>query len=78
MKVNVDVTVEVSDETRKKIAALLGQKTVDRQGIKDFLWLHGSTWENFLEDPIHGDPYPVVDELSLDDALAELDDEDLI
>lgn len=73
MKVNIDKTLQVSDEQRKAIAALLdgeGAKAREatRDEMKDFIWNHGSSWEHVLTNPTDG---PLYD----DDAPV---DEDLV
>lgn len=85
MKVNVDMTVEVSDEARKKIASLLGQKEVDRQGIKDFLWRYGERWEYVIngqdepdEDLLGGEPEEDLLGSSIEEDLLGTVDEDLL
>lgn len=49
MKVNIYQTVEVSDEARKGVAALMGQKSVTREELKQFIWAHGEGWEAELQ-----------------------------
>jgi hypothetical protein len=54
MKVNIDKTLEVSDEQRKQIALNIdgqGAKKRDatRDEMKDFIWRHGVSWEDVLE-----------------------------
>lgn len=53
MKVNIDQTLEVSDEQRKQIAAYIddaGAKKRDatRDEMKQFIWSHGERWEDVL------------------------------
>lgn len=67
MKVNIDKTVQVSDEQRKQIAAFLGdsgskRRDATRDEVKEFIWRFGSSWESVLagdedegEDLIGGD-----------------------
>lgn len=56
MKVNIDKTLEVSDEQRKAIALHFdgpGSKKRDatRDEMKEFIWDNGSSWEDVLENP---------------------------
>lgn len=78
MKVNVDQTVEISDEDRKKIAENLGIKHATRDDLKAFLWQHGAGWRTVI-DPFEvdatnvngvGDDEPEEEDL-LGDALGE-------
>lgn len=55
MKVNIYETVEVSDEQRKQIAAVI-DKTLEgkrrqatRDELKQFVWERGADWEISLE-----------------------------
>ena len=89
MKVNIYETVEVSDDARKRIAGLLGQKAATRDDLKAFIWKHGQNWEIALGDA-QGEEFAVDptnvngvgdDDTSLDDLLgspAAENDEDLI
>jgi len=87
MKVNIYETVEVSDEDRKRIAALLGQKTASREELKAFIWKHGADWQAAIrsdnptdEDLVGGVTDEDVDEQATDEDLvgAQATDEDLI
>lgn len=54
MKVNIDKTLEVSDEQRKAIALRIdgpGSKKRDatRDEMKQFIWTHGANWEGDLK-----------------------------
>ena len=69
MKVNIYETVDISDEQRKRIAEMLGQKTATRDDLKAFVWQHGSDWELVLVDAANGDPYPVVEDEALEDLI---------
>lgn len=56
MKVNIDKTLEVSDEQRKAIALHFdgpGSKKRDatRDEMKEFIWDNGSSWEDALANP---------------------------
>ncbi len=48
MKINVDQTVEVSDEQRVQIANVLDGRITRRQAtraeMKEYIWSHGRDW----------------------------------
>lgn len=49
MKVNIDKTIEVSDEQRVAITELRGgEGTATREEVKEFLWTYGASWEAVL------------------------------
>lgn len=80
MKVNIDKTLEVTDEQRKEIAAVLdgeGAKRRDatRDEMKEFIWTHGANWENVLiGSDVDDQSEPDEDLIGGDDSD---DDEDL-
>lgn len=94
MKVNIYETVEVTDEQRVKLGALLDGKLkpkrqATREEIKAFVWENGESWEKELtnwyrsvfEEAETGTPE--AEELAeleaeLEDLLGTDDDEDLI
>ena len=54
MKVNIDKTLEVSDEQRKAIARHYDgpdakKRDATRDEMKEFIWDNGSNWEAVLE-----------------------------
>ncbi len=56
MKVNVDKTIEFSDEQRKAIALYIDgpgskKREATRDEMKTFLWDNGSNWEDILDGP---------------------------
>lgn len=55
MKVNIYETVEITDEQRVKLGAVLDGKVkpkrqATRDEIKGFVWTHGQDWETALSD----------------------------
>lgn len=86
MKVNVDKTIEISDEQRKAIALYIdgpGSKKRDatRDEMKAFLWDNGSNWEDALNgDAPTGDGTYVghVDVQHEDHSIDDVDGMDLI
>jgi hypothetical protein len=81
MKVNIDKTLEVTDEQRKQIAAFLddeGAKKRDatRDEMKDFIWEHGANWEHVLDGTWtkqDEDPAGFTDQEDLPEIDAELE-----
>lgn len=61
MKVSIYETVEITDEQRKQIGAVLGVKWPDRDQLKAFFWEHGKNWEAALT--------PAAAEPELDDLI---------
>lgn len=70
MKVNIDKTIEVSDEQRKAIAAQIddvGSKKRDatRDEMKQFIWNHGENWDlalqsDAVDEPEDDDPMSLI------------------
>lgn len=63
MKVNIDQTIQVSDEQRQAIARQIdgeGAKKRDatRDEIKAFIWRHGESWETALDRDVDDAPEP--------------------
>lgn len=55
MKVNIYETVEISDEQRVQLGAIIDGKVkpkrqATRDEIKAFIWEHGSDWETALSE----------------------------
>lgn len=82
MKINLDLTFEVSDEQRVKLANLLdgklSKRPASRAEIKAYVWEHGSAWEQDLLDS-HFEMFPNA--ASPADPVApaiEIDEEDLL
>lgn len=77
MKVQILESVEVTDEQRYALAAMLdGKKRLaTRVEAKDFIWRHGSNWANVLAG-IPGATTPPAPRV--DSAPAGEDDEDLL
>ena len=80
MKVNIDKTIEVTDDQRKKIAQVIhgdpkrpASQWATRDEIKDYLWEHGKDWDIRLADD-HAD-LTLADQ---EDVEPEDADEDLI
>lgn len=48
MKISIYQTIEITDEQRKEIGALLGVKWPSRDQLKDFFWRHGENWQAAL------------------------------
>jgi hypothetical protein len=82
VKVNIYETVEVSDEQRVQLGAILDGKVkpkrqATRDEIKGYVWQYGKDWEVQLMDE-HADTFhesntePEADEA--DDPIDELDD----
>jgi hypothetical protein len=82
MKVNIDQTLEVTDEERVQIANVVDGKISKRQATRDemkqFIWAHGGNWAASLTGEfanLQGAPVNVVHEDligpdgSLDDIL---------
>lgn len=82
MKVNVDQTVEISDEDRKLIAEKIGSKHATREDLKAFLWQHGRDWRQALtprvDDGFQVDATNVNGVGDDEDLLGLEEDEDLI
>lgn len=79
MKVNIDKTIEVSDEQRKAIARYIDgpfakKRDATRDEMKTFLWDNGSNWEDVLDGPA---PAP-TDETYIGHVDVTHDDSDLI
>lgn len=75
MKVNIDQTLQVSDEQRVQIANVLDGRVTKRQAtrdeMKDYIWTKGKDWENLLNEDFLG--------LTGDDTtVVEDEDEDLL
>lgn len=86
MKVNVNEQIEISDEQRFMLGAVLtGQQKpkyfAKRDEIKSFVWEHGANWASDLEDA-HADRFqaerPVLAEDDVDDLLGDDEDDGLI
>lgn len=80
MKVNIDQTIEVTDERRKQIALAIdgpGSKKRDatRQELKDFLWNNGAEWETYLDQVLDADE---SEEREEPETAAEEPEEDLL
>lgn len=63
MKVNIYETVEVSDEQRVQMAAVLDgtgakKRIANREEIKSFVWSNGQNWEAALDNAYTGEPEP--------------------
>lgn len=81
MKVNLDITVPVTDEERVRLANVLDSKESKRQAtrqeFKDYIWENGSSWQVTLRDEwinLFGDEpetaeYGEGQDLDLDDLL---------
>lgn len=85
MKVNIDQTVQITDEQRVQLANVLDGRVTRRQAtrdeMKDYIWSAGKHWEGTLQedfDGLTGDD-STVDETEDEDLLGETveDDEDL-
>jgi hypothetical protein len=89
MKVNIYETVEVTDEQRVQLGALLDsqlkpKRQATRDELKEFIWTHGVDWDqeltNRYSDEFHEsntEPTPEPDE-DLIGGGDEPDEEDLI
>jgi hypothetical protein len=77
MKVQIVETIEITDEQRFKLGALLSEKVkpkrqATRDEIKKFAWLRGSSWHDALEsewDSVFGEEEEPVEELDLGDLI---------
>lgn len=87
MKVNIDKTLEVSDEQRKAIARHFDgpdakKRDATRDEMKEFIWDNGSNWEAVLDGAAPATPAAVTgsgaEYLGEIDATHEGDDADLI
>lgn len=76
MKVNIYETVEVTDEDRKRVAAILGQKNATREELKAFIWQHGAKWQSALSTDEEVEA--ATDALFQGDEANVNDEEDLI
>jgi hypothetical protein len=83
MKVNIDQTVQITDEQRVQMANVLDGRITRRQAtrdeMKDYIWSAGKGWENELNEDflgLSGDD-TTVDETADDEDLLG-DDEDLL
>lgn len=92
MKVNIYETVEVTDEQRVKLGAVLDgrvkpKRQATREELKSYIWEHGQSWETELsndyarhdfEEAETGSPEALqLEELETEESLV-FDDEDLI
>lgn len=54
MKVRIDQTLQVEDDTLSQIADVLDGKTSRRKAkrdeVKDYIWRHGELWQQELDD----------------------------
>jgi hypothetical protein len=81
MKVNIDKTLEVTDEQRKQIADFLdgdgatGKRDATRDEMKEFIWQYGARWEDVInDDPGESeDPAGFTDQEDLPEIDAELE-----
>ena len=92
MKVNIYETVEISDEQRVQLGAVLDgrvkpKRQATREEIKSYVWDRGSSWDSDLSDDYRHDFEEAetgskeandLAEIELDDLLGTNDDEDLI
>lgn len=85
MKVNIDQTVQISDEQRVQLANVLDGRVTKRQAtrdeMKDYIWTCGKNWEDILARSLGltGDDTTVVeDEADEEDLLGDAEDEDLL
>jgi hypothetical protein len=73
MKVNLDMTIEVSDTQRVQIANVLDGKVSKRQAtrteIKDYMWSRGRDWGVELGDEYSKLDGAVGEQLTLEDLL---------
>lgn len=81
MKVNIDVTVGVTDEQRVQIANIIDGKITrriaTREELRSFIWGEGATWEIALGDQfadafLNTDPEPEPEPDVAVDELADL------
>lgn len=83
MKVKVSETVEVDDEQRKQIAAVIDggegkKRDATREEMKDFIWAKGEHWETHLRlASTNQEINPAAAEVTQIDVVHE-DTEDLI
>ena len=84
MKVNIDQTVQITDEQRVQMANVLDGRVTRRQAtrdeMKDYIWTAGKHWEGTLQedfDGLTGDD-STVDETADDEDLLGDADEDLL
>ena len=84
MKVNVYETIEISDEQRVQLGAILDgrvkpKRQATRDEIKSFVWDRGSSWaEDLADDYRHDFEDADADVVDADEDLLGMDDEDLI
>jgi hypothetical protein len=81
MKVSIEHTLQVSDEQRQQIAAYIdgdGGKKRDatRAEMKEFIWMHGASWDVILRDESAGEA--AEPEVEADPEQETLDGMDLI
>lgn len=80
MRVNIYETIEISDEQRVKLGAILSgsakpKKQATRDEIKQYAWSQGSDWDSVLEADYKA-TFEAPTEPESDDA--DDDDEDLL
>lgn len=86
MKVNIDQTVQISDEQRVQLANVLDGRVTKRQAtrdeMKDYIWTCGKNWDGNLDEDFLGltgdDTTVVEDEADEEDLLGDAEDEDLL
>lgn len=84
MKINIDHTLQVTDEQRVQIANVLDGKITRRQAtrdeMKDYIWESGKDWETTLADDFRAlEEDPLPEDEADEDLLGDvLDGEDLI
>lgn len=81
MKVNIDQTIEVSDEQRVAIARQIdgdGAKKRDatRNEMKEFIWSHGSNWVESLD--VETTPAPTTIDVTHQEPDEDLLGDDLL
>lgn len=84
MRVNIYETVEISDEQRVQLGAVLDgrvkpKRQATRDEIKNYVWDRGSSWDSDLSDDYRNDfEEAETGTQEAEDVMSDTDDEDLL